>query len=318
MASLLSLPRELRDTIIGYVVSSDRRTPPIAQEGDQDPEGAERVQFEDTYWKDVGNLIYFEKSPSAFQPTCGGLLLACRQLRAETLAQASKIEIPSVLDLLIVNEQKIWVTWLSVPVKRSTVLDKLRINVRLQCDGYDWGRDQDGSARTHNFTLIFGTQMRNLLYRVLAVGYAGPLPDDKRRQIWTGARYKFKNTIRFEHEYIPHKVIRKLEYHFADRVYSDVDEGAEIRPYLIRLYIKEWEEILSLLVCYNVVSTIPVHPGWKSAPERVGGVRIWLGEELRNADWADLSTQYALGSSESPIARTTLRRLLEIRDENGL
>ena len=160
--------------------------------------------------------------------------------------------------------------------------------------------------------------MRNLLYRVLAVGYAGQLPDDKRRALWTGARYKFKNTIRFEHEYIPHVIVRKLEYHFSDRVYSSVDEGAEIRPHLVRLYVKEWEEILSLLVCYNVVSTIPVHPGWRLAPERVGGVRIWLGEDMLNADWADLSTQYTLLGGESQIARESLSRLLKIRDEHGL
>ncbi|KAK3201530.1 hypothetical protein GRF29_185g1205152 [Pseudopithomyces chartarum] len=321
MASLLSLPRELRDTIIDHVITSDRRSPPIALEGNTDSEGAERVQFEDTHWKEIGNLIYFEKSPAAFQPSFGGLLLACQQLRSETLERASKFKVPYVLDILIVSEEKIWVTWLSMPCNRGSVIDGLTINVRMQCDGYDW----TVSTKTDNFTLVFGTQMRNLLYRILAVGCAGPIPDDKRRKLWVGARYKFNDTIRFEHEYLAHYSIRKVGYYFSDMVLSEVgrrshqDPGFLVYcPLLVNCYAREWTEVVEMLVGHNVVFNNQKHPGWRLAPERIGGLVIGVGRMLTFGDWANFGPQYMMMSDEYPEVANTLQELLVIRDKNGL
>lgn len=325
MASLLSLPRELRDTIIDYVVTSQRRDPPIALEGDTDSESAERVQFEDTYWKEIGNLVYFEKSPAAFQPSFGGLLLACQQLHAETLERASKFDVPYVLDILIVNEEKIWVTWLSMPWKRLPIIDKLKINVRMQCTGYNWSGDSEGPAKTENFTIIFGTQMRNLLYRILAVGCSGPIPDGKRRKLWIGARYKFKDTIRFEHEYLAHYTIRKLEYFFSDTVISDTGCGSHMSPVagiycpeFVANYVREWKEVVETLVAHNVVFNTQKHPGWRLAPERIGGLVIEIDERVIFSDWDDFGTQYTLLSAEYRNVAEVLHELLAIRSENGL
>ncbi|KAF1968508.1 hypothetical protein BU23DRAFT_558405 [Bimuria novae-zelandiae CBS 107.79] len=317
MASLLSLPRELRDIIIDEVVTSERRSPPIAS-NDKDFGGGERTQFEDTYWKEVGNLIYFEKRASAFQPTFGGLLLTCRQLRTETLERASKADVPYVLDLLIVNEEKIWATWLLMPATRPSMIENLKINVRMQCDGYDWTRDWEGSPKTDNFTLVFGTQLRNLLYRILAVGCAAALPDENRRSLWHGARYKFKDTIRFEHEYVPHYCIRKLEFHFAGYIQSDGGWGAGPRPCLMDKYINEWKEVVDELAGHNIVFQGRKHPGWRLVPERIGGIVMFLGKSMYSGEWRDLSTQYMLYAGEYPGMAVPCSEILGIRNDHGL
>jgi hypothetical protein len=60
------------------------------------------------------------------------LLRTCHQLRAETLEREAKVQdrIPYVLDLLLLNEKTIWVKWLSMPLRRTKMIDHLQINVR--------------------------------------------------------------------------------------------------------------------------------------------------------------------------------------------
>lgn len=323
MSHLLCLPRELRDTIIDLVVKSERREPPIAHD-DRDSSGAERVQHEDTYWKDVGNLIYFERSPAAFQPAYGGLLLTCQQLRAETLECASKVDVPYVLDLLLVNEDHIWVTWISMPAERTVMIEKLRINVRMQCDGYDWNNDAQGSGgseKTGRFTTLLMTQMRNLLYRILAVGCAGALPHDNRQRLWMLARYEFKDTIRFEHEYIPHYTVRNLEFHFSDIIRSKMGRCHGPSPSLVACYAKQCQYTVDEMAGYYHAPFryLYAHPGWETVQERVGRILIFQESELSHS--VDMNTDYRNFSSTyrtNPDAADDWGRVLLVREANGL
>ncbi|KAJ4289211.1 hypothetical protein N0V90_011553 [Kalmusia sp. IMI 367209] len=330
MPSLLTLPRELRDDMIDYVVRSYRRSPPIVRD-EGDSNGAERIQFKDTHWKDIGNLIYFEKLASAFQPTFGGLLLASKQLRAETLERASRINIPHVLDLLIVNDEKIWVTWLSMPEKTSLIIEELKINVRFQGAGY-----YAPVSRTF-INVSFGVQLRNLLYRILAIACSGPLPNYECQQLFLGARYKFENTIRFEKEYIPRHAIRKLIYTFTsdgndvtevERFKELLDphqESPEHEPWVTQqpyVYAGEWASVLEEITIYNAIFTSREHPGWKTLSENLGGFQIFCNGELM-AERLDLGQIYAetlLGRQDlaDRIQAERMQGMLALREDNGL
>jgi hypothetical protein len=304
MPLLLSLPREIRDNIIDYVVAF-QRDPPTAGD-DNTPGGEQRTQFEDTYWKDYGNLIYFESSPTAFQPAFGGLLLACQQLRAETLERASKVDIPMVLDLLVVNEEKIWVTWLSLPASTARMIEKLDIRYRYQYDGHE---QLEETPNTYTWVNNFGTQVRSLLYRILAVGSAGPLPDADRRQVWTGALYKFNDTIRFEHEYIPRHIIRKLVFHYP-YIANAADEP------LNTAYRIELEETIEQTAYYNAIYIGKEHPGWKTIRERIGGIFSFCENELEWQKYSDLNEVYL--QSVGQRWAQSIGAILEVRKENGL
>lgn len=307
MASLLSLPREVRDDIIDYIVAS-RRDPPIAQHGEAS-DGDNRVQLDDTHWKDVGNLVYFERSPLAFRPACGGLLLANRQLREETLERASKVDIPYVLDFLIVGEQKIWVTWLALPAQKSPMIEKLEIHVRFERRGREQTHETN---ETDAFILLFGTQFKNFLYRILAVGCAGPLPGGDRRLLWTEARYRFKDTSRFEYEYIPRYSIRTLEV-FLPPYDRDND------PYvsLIKTY---WTELIAVFyecVEANAMFENRKHPGWHLLRDRIGHILL-CDDALDYRHWSDLSQFYERLANKYPPLADSIRRILATREANGL
>jgi hypothetical protein len=304
--SLLSLPREIRDNIIDYVVAF-QRDPPTA--GDDNFSGEEqRTQFEDTYWKDYGNLIYFESSPTAFQPAFGGLLLACQQLRAEALERASKVDIPMVLDLLVINEEKIWVTWLSLPANTGHMIEKLDIKYRYQYDGQE---QTEETPKTYTWIIRFGTQLRSLLYRILAVGNAGPLPDANRRQVWTEARYKFNDTIRFEHEYLPHYSIRKLIFH-----YPYIANAADAS--LNTAYRNEVKEMVVEMALHNALYDGRKHPGWKTARERIGGISSFCGDKLEWQEYSDLNEVYLQYVGQHQYWAQPIGAILNVRKENGL
>ncbi|KAF2450261.1 hypothetical protein P171DRAFT_136957 [Karstenula rhodostoma CBS 690.94] len=307
MPSLLSLPREIRNDIIDYVVAS-QRDPPTAP--DDDASGRDlRRQFEDTHWKEIGNLIYFESSSTAFRPAFAGLLLACQQLRAETLERASRVEVPMILDVLIVNEEKIWATWLSLPANTGRMIEKLDIRYRYQYDGQEQLIE---TANTDKWILNFTTQLRYLMYRTLAVGSAGPLPDDNRRKVWTGARYKFNNTIRFEHEYVPHYSIRKLTLHSPRPFMPDAASDSFHLGY--RTEVKDMIEEVALR---NVIYTDRKHPGWKIVRERIGGILAFCSDGLDLGAYSDLNGVYLRYSSE-PYCAQSIADILKVREENGL
>lgn len=307
MPSLLSLPREIRDCIIDYVIVSQRK-PPTGR--DDDPSERDlRIQFEDTYWKEIGNLIYFENSPTAFRPAFGGLLLACQQLRAETLEQASKVDVPMILDVLVVNEEKIWVTWLSLPAHTGRMIEKLDIHYRYQYDGQE---QLEETPNTNKWTLDFTTQLRYLLYRIMAVGGAGPLPDTNRRRLWTGARYKFNDTIRFEHEYIPYYSVRKLILRSPRSYMPDAASNTFHLGYRI-----EVKDMIEEVACRNVIYKGRKHPGWKIVRERIGGIQAFCSDVLDEGAYSDLNEVY-LRYSRDPYYAQSIPEILEARKENGL
>ncbi|KAK7180986.1 hypothetical protein DPSP01_012343 [Paraphaeosphaeria sporulosa] len=309
MPSLLSLPLEIRDNIIDYVITS-QRDPPTAR-NDHSSRRDTRIQFEDTHWKEIGNLIYFESSPTAFRPAFGGLLLACQQLRADTLKRVSKADVPMILDVLAVNEETIWVTWLSLPLITGRMIEKLDIQYRYQYDGQEQSEE---TTNTHKWTLDFTTQLRYLIYRILAVGSAGPLPDSNRRRLWTGARYKFNDTIRFEHEYIPHYSIRMLRFH-APRPFVPPDAATNL---LHSGYRTEVNDMIEEVALRNVIYQGRKHPGWKLARERIGGIlSFFYSGMLDLGTYSDLNDLY-LSYSSDPSCAQIIAEILEGRKANDL
>lgn len=313
MPSLLSLPREIRDEIIDYVIAS-QRSPPTTRHDDSSERNT-RIQFEDTHWREIGNLMHFESSPTAFRPAFAGLLLACQQLRAETLERESKLDVPMVLDLIVVDEEQIWLTWLSIPLIKKNMIESLDIKYRFLCDGHE---QLHRTSNTGKWCINFVTQLGYLMCRILAVGSAGPLYDTDRQKTWTGARYKFNDTIRFEHEYIPHYSIRMLTlespYWLAEREFSDCIQHD---------YLDAIRELLFEVAYPDMYYS--KQPGWILLREKIGGIihqlaysRPLLGtDDLDDCSYPDLNDVYSeLGQDERWTQYVTV--LMEIRRANGL
>lgn len=321
MSPLLDLPRELRDEIIDYVVSARRCEPPWEDSSGKDSNGSQRVQFEDTHWKDYGNVIYFEGSEPAFRPTYYGLLLACQQLRAETRQRARVIRVPHILDLLLIDDRKIWATWLSMPERTPRFIRELRVNMRFQCNV---------CAPTTTFLNLYGTHIRNLIYRIFAVGCAGRLPHDECQKLFLGARYKFQNTIRFEKEYVPRHCIRKLTFAFQpleenakpperkpnfSTIPAAVRNGQWVdqQPYV---YAGEWATIVEDTI-YSGITVNHKHPGWLIFPENLGGIQIFCKGGLV-AERADLGKLYTDALVANRDSRMRFQEILAAREENGM
>ncbi|MCJ1431505.1 hypothetical protein MMC27_000858 [Xylographa pallens] len=139
MPSLLDIPPELRFQIIGLVLCNSR-TPP------QDPATAShnRIQLHDieyASWNHGPEHTLYEMNGCT--PNSLSLLLTNRQLWAETQSalQAFSAKQSYSLDVMLVNEQELWPTWVSVPAL-WTRLDSVIASFRI-CNTKDsQGRSQ--------------------------------------------------------------------------------------------------------------------------------------------------------------------------------
>lgn len=113
MSPLLSLPLELRDKILGFVILSTIVAPP---ESPNNADDRERLKDTKYYGWSAGCRVLYQKD-TQFQgiPT----LAINRQLRRETLDIMSLMQLPSLrfykLDVMIVEERTLWPTWLYIP-----------------------------------------------------------------------------------------------------------------------------------------------------------------------------------------------------------
>lgn len=115
---LLALPRELRDIIIDDVLQFCH---PV-----KIPEFREYLSIEcQERWHTID-------IPAIPRPA--GLLHACAQLQAETLQRATNLDMPLVLDILVLDNGFIECTWVSRPLRTSTEWQNidLKIQVRTQ------------------------------------------------------------------------------------------------------------------------------------------------------------------------------------------
>lgn len=118
MNTLLSLPRELRDQIIEYVVLS-RIEPPLGP--------SHEVQLS----QDVpveGALRLPKKSSRTYNAT--GLLGANGQLRDETQDCLSHLKLTYSLDVMVVNNE-LWPTWTCCPFRAPGAVDAVDVSLRF-------------------------------------------------------------------------------------------------------------------------------------------------------------------------------------------
>jgi hypothetical protein len=128
MSRLLSLPRELRDIIISYVLSSQQH-PPVDNSEPVTPR-IELVDIKYKSWRGPQSVMFEAKLQNS---ATHGLLLANRQLQAET--KDALRELPGkggryALDVMFVEEKELWPTWLHVPVF-TTDIDRLDVSIRV-------------------------------------------------------------------------------------------------------------------------------------------------------------------------------------------
>ncbi|KAF2801804.1 uncharacterized protein BDZ99DRAFT_469329 [Mytilinidion resinicola] len=135
MSPLLSLPRELRDTIIDRVLSSARLAPPTISSAESNRcappsyEGPQDPGFDS--WPYGQSHVRFEQP--AYISNSYPLFLTNHQLAAETASALRRLSLPYELDVMQVDEAELWPTWLSVPVLTSK-LDV--VNVTFRATGF--------------------------------------------------------------------------------------------------------------------------------------------------------------------------------------
>jgi hypothetical protein len=108
MASLMTIPEELRDTIIELVLLETRIPPPdTAKPG--------RVAIKRSKWSGIVSWdygpsnVFFETTP--IRPNSGALLLVNRAIHEQTtqaLARLFPDGMKYKLDVMFVNEQQLW------------------------------------------------------------------------------------------------------------------------------------------------------------------------------------------------------------------
>ncbi|KAF6816731.1 hypothetical protein CPLU01_13786 [Colletotrichum plurivorum] len=140
MATLLSLPRELRDEIFLFALPDDRPAP------ESPAASLDRVELSHA---DIGGQQFYARRTSIFvekkQPAIfPSLLLVNKQIHAEVLPLIQQHDANLVLDIMYVKEWGWWPTWLSSPYLRRAHFSTLYVQIRIFDPPEDvprsWGR----------------------------------------------------------------------------------------------------------------------------------------------------------------------------------
>ena len=192
MSSLLDIPREVRSHILELVLCSSRAPP-------QNPATAlqNRIELHDVQyhaWEYGPRNNKYEQGN--YITTSLPLLLVNRQLFVETQSVLERLSMKHSysLDIMFVNEQELWPTWLSVPAL-STRVDNLAATVRIfgspKSLGQSGFRGGDGGppqivwcfySLMERFLIhgpvgkrISGSQDKNITIKVLTLNIVTPL-----------------------------------------------------------------------------------------------------------------------------------------------
>ncbi|KAF2500077.1 hypothetical protein BU16DRAFT_235568 [Lophium mytilinum] len=138
MSSLLSIPREIRDSIIELALSSSREPYPSITAAE--PTRSTKIVPHRPFFKSWSygrKHVLFESH--SYLSNSLPLLLVNHQLSSETTSTISRLSknasLPHYsLDVMFVNELELWPTWLSVPTVAAH-LD--RVNVTIRAVGVD-------------------------------------------------------------------------------------------------------------------------------------------------------------------------------------
>jgi hypothetical protein len=113
MPTLLSLPRELRDMVIEHVLMTST--------------------INSTFLTHPDHFRYTTRpsDPPIPHPT-SPLLLTCQQLRAETLDAISRINVPLVLELIVLENGRVYCSWQGVPWKKVWRRIDMQVNIHVR------------------------------------------------------------------------------------------------------------------------------------------------------------------------------------------
>ena len=130
MVTILELPREIRDLIYMAVFNSELSPPASPAECRHDRNQISSEYGPSEYFGEHCN--HYPMEPVSI--SCSGLLLTCRQVRAEVLDVIARLKVQNQLqykiDCIIEDEKFFCPTWLSVPVV-SFDIDTVEVNFRI-------------------------------------------------------------------------------------------------------------------------------------------------------------------------------------------
>jgi hypothetical protein len=115
MTRLLELPRELRDRIIELAISHRASAPKSPKDA------GPRVELDDIDYFSPTGCHYVKYAADTPHTSPHALLQVSRQVRAETLSALSRLPLRTECDVLIVNEDELYVTWTYVPPLFATL-----------------------------------------------------------------------------------------------------------------------------------------------------------------------------------------------------
>ena len=185
MANLMTIPRELRDTILSLALRA-RWQPPntIAEIEQQDRDFTDA----DDWWD---KAVYSSTNPDDYRSSALPLLLTSKQIKAETLEAVSRAPIQYELDVKFLKEHYLVPTWVSIPVL-SPKVHHLRatfqsvgvyerkvgaLNLKERYALYDIWRSGCGGPTRYLWTFY------SMLTQFLKFGPTGPADPDTERNV---------------------------------------------------------------------------------------------------------------------------------------
>lgn len=166
-ATLLNIPRELRDQILGLVVATHRAAPQDISLSTPPPQARRELHdIEYKSWRRGYDVKYEVDIPGRAEtiPT----LLVNKQLMEETLKaiQDFREKHSYEMDIMLLDEQSLWPTWLHL-LEHTTRIDTIHATVRI-CGSYKKGHSsfRIGCGSPPGITWCF----YSLLERILQLG----------------------------------------------------------------------------------------------------------------------------------------------------
>ncbi|KAF2025504.1 hypothetical protein EK21DRAFT_93191 [Setomelanomma holmii] len=199
MPTLTTIPRELRDNILGYVIQSDTDPRPDIHSTFDDLIQGREILKEPKLGSWCTTVLYHPETPIA---NTYGALLTNRQLRSETLENIQRLNANECnLDVIIVEEILPLPTWTRV-VAPSTRLDKVNVTFRISGRWHsdkerhtEDGVSVDGPYTKYGYYKGFkigdgagpamSWQVYSILERFIKIGYIGKCGDGFGRRCTT-------------------------------------------------------------------------------------------------------------------------------------
>lgn len=190
MPTLLSIPRELRDHILHYVILAQQNEAPPLDQAFNDLVQEREILREPQLRAWSTTVLYQAES---VVPNANSLLLVNRQIHVETLENIKRLDIRQYdLDIIILDEILPLPTWLRVPVLMRAILDAVNVTFRIAgrydvmnetsqggSEGlYDEYGFYKGFRRGDGAGPAMGWQIYSILERFIKAGPVGKLSDE--------------------------------------------------------------------------------------------------------------------------------------------